>query len=115
MKRFLVLLGADIRFQFRYGFYAVYLIVSALYIIAVRLLPESVRPAARAVVVFSDPAALGLFFMGAILLYEKSDRVFHPWQFRRSVPWNTSWPKRYPWPWSPSLRAFLCSSVRAAR
>ncbi len=76
MRRFMVLLGADIRFQFRYGFYAVYLIVSLLYIFVLRILPGSARDAARAVVVFSDPAALGLFFMGAILLYEKSDRVF---------------------------------------
>jgi len=75
MKRIAKLTLADIRFQFRYGFYALYAIVSLLYVVCIRLLPVGWREAARIVTVFSDPAALGLFFMGAILLFEKGEGV----------------------------------------
>jgi fluoroquinolone transport system permease protein len=33
---------------------------------------------AAAVLVYTDPAAMGLFFMGAIVLFEKSQRVIEP-------------------------------------
>lgn len=75
MKRFFALVAADMRFQFRYGFYALYALFSAIYIAVVRLLPDGWRESARILVVFSDPAALGLMFMGAILLFEKGERV----------------------------------------
>jgi len=75
MKRFLALTLADVRFQFRYGFYGIYLIVSLLYILVINLLPLRWRESARVLTVFSDPAALGLFFMGAIILFEKGERV----------------------------------------
>lgn len=77
MRRFWVLFLADIRFQFRYGFYALYAFLSVLYTVLIRILPGSVRSILRELMVFSDPAALGLFFMGAILLFEKGERV-HP-------------------------------------
>ncbi len=77
MKRLLALTGADIRFQFRYGFYTLYLFISFFYVVVLRLLPQSWRESGRYLIVYSDPAALGLFFMGALLLYEKSGRV-HP-------------------------------------
>ncbi len=75
MNRVLTLFRADIRFQFRYGFYGLYAIVTLLYAVCIRLLPVHWREAARIVTVFSDPAALGLFFMGAILLFEKGEQV----------------------------------------
>ncbi len=77
MKRFISLLIADCRFQFRYGFYALYAFFSIFYVVLLRLLPGFTRDSARALLAFSDPAALGLFFMGAILLFERGERV-HP-------------------------------------
>ena len=59
----------------KYGFYALYFLVTALYAFAVRLLPPSWRETAVILAVFSDPAALGLFFMGAILLLERDERT----------------------------------------
>lgn len=75
MKRLLALTLADIRFQFRYGFYTLYLFVSVLYTVVILFLPPAWRETARLLCVFSDPAALGLFFMGAIMLFEKGEKV----------------------------------------
>jgi fluoroquinolone transport system permease protein len=65
----------DIRFQLKYGFYALYFLVTVLYAFAIRLLPASWRETAVILAVFTDPAALGLFFMGAILLLERDERT----------------------------------------
>lgn len=75
MTRFIALLRADVRFQFRYGFYFLYLFFTVLYVALVHVLPEGARRIARDLTVFTDPAALGLFFMGAIVLFEKGERV----------------------------------------
>lgn len=65
----------DFKFYNRYGFIALYIIISLMYIAIINFLPSSWRIAATVVVVFSDPSALGFFFMGAIILYEKSEKV----------------------------------------
>lgn len=75
MKLLLALIKGDIRFQWKYGFYLVYLIFSILYIGLLYAFPESWRKTACALLIFTDPAAMGLFFMGAIVLYEKSEHV----------------------------------------
>lgn len=69
------LTAGDIRFQRKYGFYLVYAIFTAVYLLALAAVPERVRQTVAAVMIFSDPAALGLFFMGAIILLEKGQRV----------------------------------------
>ncbi len=69
------LLLGDIRFQFKYGFYFIYLLFSVLYIGLLFAFPESWRGKAAILMIFSDPAAMGLYFMGAIVLFEKSERV----------------------------------------
>lgn len=69
------LLFSDIRFQFRYGFYGVYLVFTLVYIGLLHVLPAAWRQDAALVMIFTDPAAMGLFFMGAIVLYEKNERV----------------------------------------
>jgi fluoroquinolone transport system permease protein len=69
------LLWGDIRFQFKYGFYFIYLVFSVLYISLLFAFPEGWREKAALLMIFSDPAAMGLYFMGAIVLFEKSERV----------------------------------------
>ena len=73
--RVVSLIKGDIRFQFKYGFYFLYFIFSLLYILLANILPQSWRQIAVTIMVFTDPAAMGLFFMGAIILFEKSERV----------------------------------------
>ena len=67
----------DVRFQFKYGFYYIYLIFSLLYIGVLFALPYEWRQTAAILMIFSDPAAMGLYFMGAIVLFEKSERVLN--------------------------------------
>lgn len=69
------LLIGDIRFQFKYGFYFLYLVFTVLYISLLYLLPSAWREQGAVLMVFTDPAAMGLFFMGAIVLFEKGERV----------------------------------------
>lgn len=69
------LLRGDIRFQYKYGFYFLYLVFSILYISLLFAFPEAWREKAAILMIFTDPAAMGLYFMGAIVLFEKSERV----------------------------------------
>lgn len=71
--RLLRALRCDLRYQWKYGFYLLYLIVSALYVGILALLPASVRPLGAAFVILSDPATLGFLFIGGILLLEKGE------------------------------------------
>ena len=65
----------EMRLQMKYGFYAVYVLLSVFYSLVLYVLPAPWRPMAGAVMIVSDPATMGLFFMGAIVLLEKSQRV----------------------------------------
>ncbi len=69
------LLIQDIKFQYKYGFYFLYLVFSVFYITLLYALPVAWREKAAILMIFSDPAAMGLFFMGAIVLFEKGERV----------------------------------------
>jgi len=69
------LIRGDLRFQFKYGFYFLYLFFTLFYIGLLAAFPQSWRQKGALLMVYSDPASLGLFFMGGIVLYEKSERV----------------------------------------
>lgn len=71
------LIIGDIMFQFKYGFYFVYTVFTILYISLIYFLPEQWKEKTAAILIFSDPAAMGLFFMGAIVLLEKSQMVLN--------------------------------------
>lgn len=71
------LLIGDIRFQFKYGFYFLYSIFAVLYISLLFVLPDIWREEVAILMIFSDPAAMGLYFMGSIVLFEKSERVLN--------------------------------------
>lgn len=73
--RMKALLTGDVHFQFKYGFYFLYVIFSSIYIGLLLAFPVSWREKAAILMVFSDPATMGLYFMGAIVLFEKSERV----------------------------------------
>lgn len=71
------LIIGDIRFQWRYGFYFIYLILALLYVCALGTIPNDFKNHTAAIMIYSDPAAMGLFFMGAIVLLEKSQKVLN--------------------------------------
>lgn len=65
----------DIRFQAKYGFYFLYAVLTVLYVAILHALPRNWTENAAAILIFSDPASMGLFFMGAIVLLEKSQHT----------------------------------------
>lgn len=65
----------DIRTQFKYGFYFLYIVFSLIYIALLFVFPQSWREKAAIIMILTDPSALGLYFLGAIVLYEKSEKV----------------------------------------
>ena len=66
-------MSGDMRYQFKYGFYFLYLVISAFYIAVLLLLPPGIRQLGAALIIWSDPAALGFFFIGGIVLLEKGE------------------------------------------
>lgn len=69
------LLKGDLFFLARYGLFIVYAVFIAVYLIILHYLPGETGTFVMKLLVFSDPAAMGLFFMGAVVLLEKSQRV----------------------------------------
>lgn len=77
MLRSIRLIRGDIRFQWKYGFYYIYAILVLLYMGVLSMLRGEVKEVVCNIMIYSDPAAMGLFFMGAIVLLEKSQRVLN--------------------------------------
>lgn len=75
--RLIAAVRADLAFQWKQGFFLVYVILTGMYLVVLSLLPDTWVPVAAPVVIFSDPAALGLFFIGGILMLEKTQGVLH--------------------------------------
>lgn len=75
--RIMNLVKGDILFQRKYGFYFVYGLLTLLYIMVLVSLPIQMREKVTSILIYTDPAAMGLFFMGAIVLLEKSQRVIN--------------------------------------
>lgn len=73
--RAVVLVWHDMRLQFRYGIYPAYAFIVALYVAELLLLGAALPPWVPALIIFTDPAALGFFFLGALLMLEKSEGV----------------------------------------
>ncbi len=67
--------GWDARLQYRYGFYAIYAVVTALFIIGLKQLPASAQTSGLVLILFSDPGFLGFYFVGALVLFEKNEGV----------------------------------------
>ena len=68
------LICSDIHFQWKYGFYFIYFILTVLYVCGIASLPGHWKTDIASIMIYSDPAAMGLFFMGAIVLLEKSQK-----------------------------------------
>ena len=73
--RLITLIGHDARLQYRYGIYIAYGFVLVFYV-AVLVGAGHFLPAwVPAFIIFSDPAALGFFFLGALMMLEKAEGV----------------------------------------
>lgn len=64
----------DIRYQLRYGFYLIYAVLTVLYALVLNLIEDTaVRSTAAGLILLSDPAVLGFFFIGGIWLLERDE------------------------------------------
>ena len=63
----------NVMLQFRHGFYLAYLIVSIMFIAAIYAIPDPVKSFLLPMIIFTDPAVLGFFFIGGIVLLERQD------------------------------------------
>jgi len=66
---------ADIRFQFKQGFYLVYILLTLMYMVILGKLPEEWKSTIVPLVLFSDPSMVGFFFIGALVMLEKVQGV----------------------------------------
>ena len=73
--RALVLIGHDARLQYRYGIYAAYAFVVAFYVALLVWAGPFLPPWFVGLVIFTDPAAVGFFFRGALMMLERSEGV----------------------------------------
>ena len=70
----------DIRFQVKYGFYFLYAFFSAVYIMLLRMTPAEYKGIVGSLIVLTDPAMLGIFFIGGIWLLEKGEGLHRFWR-----------------------------------
>ncbi|MBO4728398.1 MAG: hypothetical protein J5631_08270 [Spirochaetaceae bacterium] len=69
------LIKGDLFFLAKYGLFLVYALFIVVYLIMLHYIRGEAGNFVMKLLVFSDPAAMGLFFMGAVVLLEKSQRV----------------------------------------
>ncbi|WP_336249783.1 hypothetical protein [Stomatohabitans albus] len=62
-------------FLYAYGIVAIYIVITGFYVVILLLLDEGIRAPIATFIIFSDPAAMGMAFMGAVMLLEKNQRV----------------------------------------
>lgn len=74
MRKVNVIKG-DMLFQWKYGFYMLYFLMIIIYYAIFSFLTGNVKDTIVSICVYSDPAAMGMFFMGALILLEKSQRI----------------------------------------
>lgn len=67
----------DLRQQWRYGFWLAYALVALAYLVLLQLVPDAwgVDALLLELIVFSDPAILGFFFIGGLMLLEGVERT----------------------------------------
>lgn len=77
--RFFSALINDMRYQARYGFYFLYGFISAVYTAVLILCPQEYRKTAASIIILTDPAMIGAFFIGGIWLLEKGEGLHGFW------------------------------------
>lgn len=71
------LIKKDITLQWRQGFWLVYFVVSALYILILLNIPNEKRMMVSLLMILTDTTMLGVLFVGALVLLEKQQLVIH--------------------------------------
>lgn len=107
MTNLRALVAHEARLQFRYGIYYAYAFVIAFYMAVIYALGDSLPGWLVGVIIFSDPAAVGFFFLGALMLLEKSEGV------RTALAVTPLSSSGYFWAKSITLTSMACLAVFA--
>jgi hypothetical protein len=75
MRAFRSMLVWDVRLQFRYGFYAVYALLTVVFVIGLRTIGPELRTDATVLLIATDPTILGFYFIAALVLFERDEGV----------------------------------------
>lgn len=77
--RFLAALVNDMRYQKKYGFYFLYVFISAVYVAVLFVCPGEYKRITASIIILTDPTMLGTFFIGGIWLLEKREGLHGFW------------------------------------
>jgi fluoroquinolone transport system permease protein len=77
VARTLAALRRDLRLQWRQGLWLAYALVCLAYVLVLQLFGPGLRELLTTLVVFSDPSVLGFFFIGGLMLLERSEGTLH--------------------------------------
>ncbi|MHA6481613.1 fluoroquinolone export ABC transporter permease subunit [Paenibacillus sp. strain BS8-2] len=75
MRRLIRTAIFDLRFQLRHGFYGVYGLIIALYLLLLYYVPDKHKELVSMLLTFSDPSAVGLIVVGGIVLLERDQGI----------------------------------------
>ena len=73
--RLFSLIKGDLRFVAKYGIAFIYVVFTLIYAAILSMLSGSALEITASILIYTDPTAMGLFFMGAFIMLEKSQRV----------------------------------------
>ncbi len=76
----------DVIYEAKYGFYFLYIFVSAVYIFILYLFPDKYKDIVTSITLLSDPCALGFFFIGGIWLLEENEGLHRFWSISPLKP-----------------------------
>jgi len=93
MKTLFSTIKWDLQLQARYNILTALWIVTGLYILLFSVLPAIHTDELISLLVFSDPALLGLTFIGALILFEKDDNTLQALVVTPIEPWQYLWSK----------------------
>lgn len=65
----------EMRLQWKNGLYAVYILITFLYIFALGYAPKDYKEVVSILLVVTDPTFIGLMFVGALILLEKNQGI----------------------------------------
>lgn len=82
-------LKADIQFQWKQGFYLVYVLLTIMYMVLLSQFSSEAKKVLVPIVVFGDPSLVGFFFIGGIVMLEKVQGILRyvvvtplrPWEY----------------------------------
>ena len=109
MKHFLTALQWDLIRQTRYNIIGIAILVTVLYVLLIVNIKWEYLDKLVIILIFNDPAAMGMMFIGSLVLFEKSDRSLEALAVTPLKSWQYLFAKAF----SLTLVALGCSYVMA--